>query len=128
MQLIKPERKIIFPKKCYTETDIKIHFHYSKREKSNTVKRFFFLSIVHFLRKNELSWKRASFAIENGMIIFTEGQKKDTFYISRIGYIYNINLVMKICEIYNIQIPENNAEISFKCKQIRKNIWQLITQ
>jgi hypothetical protein len=62
------------------------------------------------------------------MIIFTEGQKKDTFYISRVGYIYNITLVMKICEIYNIQIPENNSAISFKCKQIRKNIWQLIPQ
>ncbi len=128
MQIIKPERRIVFIKKSYNNADLKIHFHYSTHPKINTVKRFFRLSLISFFNKNNIKWDRAAFAIENGKVIFTEGVKKNTFYVSKTGYIYNITLVMKICEIYNIDIPENNSFIAFKCKEIRKNIWELIPQ
>ena len=128
MQLIKPERKIAFIKKSYNNADLKIHFHYSTHPKINTVKRFFRVSLISFFNKNNIKWNRAAFAIENGKVIFTEGVKKNTFYVSKTGYIYNILLVQKICELYKIKIENRCYHINFKCKEIRKNIWELIAE
>jgi hypothetical protein len=128
MQLIKPERKVIFPKSIYNLTDINIHFHYAEHKKSKTKKRIFRLSIVHFLRKNNLKWKYISFAIDNGKIIFTEGYNKNSFRINQCGYVYNMSLIMQICDIYKIKISKSNQTISFISKEIRKNIWELMPQ
>jgi hypothetical protein len=128
MQIIKPERKYIKYQKLLKESDFKLHFHYSINKKTNTTKRFFRASLINFFHNNNLRWKRASFAMKNEKIIFTEGYKKDTFYISKTGYIYNILLVQKICELYKIKIENRCYHINFKCKEIRKNIWELIPE
>ena len=126
MQLIKPERKVIYRSIRYDDSDVTVHFHYSKNLKSNTLKRFFRVSIINFFRKNNLKWRRVTFAIDNGKVIFSEGYNKDSFHLTQTGYICNINLVATICEVYKIQIPDQNKAVLFQCKEIRKNVWQLI--